>query len=496
MNLQYNNPQLMTLTSFDNSVYSMTRLFDLINEEVSTSSVTILSQNNTSITAKIGTVTAVYTGNFSQNPATVNSIKLTSGISQITGTGNVSLNVNNGDFSGFYNNFTAISGAKSLVMQGVFNVDIFGDVNNVTLTSFDVTADGYKLKFSGNISADGNFNITGGTITSFFLSDPSGHTIFGDHLSISALQFDSFTDPQSSLNLNSFNNLFTYLNSPSVLTGNDVITAGAGNDTLTGGLGHDILDGGAGIDTAVFNVNKADVYQVRHLKFGGFSIQSADGADTVYNVEKLQFLDGTISGTDVGSSGDIIRDLIATKPIPTFPGATSAPTLLSNNAVPHLEYQYNATSGNDIVYGNTGNDFITLGAGDDAGAGGLGDDTIEGGTGSNFLTGDIPGGATGGRDTFYIDGRGITNNNTWSGITDFVPGEDDVAIWGWVAGKSHLVFSVESDGAVGYKGATFHYDLDGNNTIDISITFTGLSLAQVPHAVAGVSGIYGYLAFA
>ena len=52
---------------------------------------------------------------------------------------------------------------------------------------------------------------------------------------------------------------------------------------------------------------------------------------------------------------------------------------------------------------------------------------------------------------------------------------------------------MENQGAEGYKGATFHYDLNNDGLIDTSITLTGLALPQVPAGVAHTAANNGYL---
>jgi hypothetical protein len=39
---------------------------------------------------------------------------------------------------------------------------------------------------------------------------------------------------------------------------------------------------------------------------------------------------------------------------------------------------------------------------------------------------------------------------------------------------------VDSAGAIGYTGVTMHGDLDGNGVIDTSVTWTGMTAAQLP----------------
>ena len=95
---------------------------------------------------------------------------------------------------------------------------------------------------------------------------------------------------------------------------------------------------------------------------------------------------------------------------------------------------------------------------------------IDGGLGSNFLTGGT------GIDTFFSDGRG--GGITWSTITDFEPGEQ-LSLFGWRPDVSRRIM-VESDGAEGFKGATMHADLNADGVFDTSVTWSGLTLAQVP----------------
>ncbi len=262
-------------------------------------------------------------------------------------------------------------------------------------------------------------------------------------------------------------------------TGFDSLFGDDGNDVLTGGTGNDYLDGGSDIDTAAFNINHTAVIEVRHLKAGGAYIVSNEGIDTLISIETLSFLNGIVTN----AGGDVISNLIALRPIPTFAGATTSVTLYAGT-VSFLEYENLGTAAGNIVAGSINNDFINLFAGDDAANGNFGDDVLDGGTGSNFLSGG------GGNDTLFLDGRGGTI--TWSTITDFNSG-DEVNIWGWNAGSSKLLLTEATGGGSGYTGATFHYDLNNDNTIDTSVTFTGLALAQVPNSQALTVSGNGYL---
>ena len=264
------------------------------------------------------------------------------------------------------------------------------------------------------------------------------------------------------------------------MNGNDTLNGDSGDDTFYGGLGNDNLDGGVGTNIAFFNINKSNISDVHHLRDGGALINSSEGLDTLKNIETLRFLDGSLS----------IDTLIAERPLPSFTSIASNGTsslvmpTKYNGPVAFLEYQLLGSATGDIIIGSIDNDFMNLLGGDDAANCGAGDDVLDGGTGSNFLTGGT------GNDTVFLDGRGGTT--TWSSVTDFSVG-DQVNIWGWNAGVSKQVFALENQGAEGYKGATFHYDLNNDGLIDTSITLTGLALSQVPAGVAHTVENNGYL---
>jgi len=124
----------------------------------------------------------------------------------------------------------------------------------------------------------------------------------------------------------------------------------------------------------------------------------------------------------------------------------------------------------DIVAGTNFNDFINALGGEDAIDAGPGDDVLDGGTGSNFLVGGS------GQDIFFLDGRG--KQPSWSTITDWQTNEQ-VCVWGWRPGLSKALW-VEMDGLGKYRGVTMHADLDGDGFIDASVTWTGLTQAQLP----------------
>ncbi|MET1112601.1 MAG: Ig-like domain-containing protein [Allosphingosinicella sp.] len=87
--------------------------------------------------------------------------------------------------------------------------------------------------------------------------------------------------------------------------GNDFIDGGNGSDTLSGGAGNDDIDGGNGQDTLLLTGNRADYrflqgsngsILVRDLRAG-----SPDGADRLFNMERVEFKDGVFKLVDLVS---------------------------------------------------------------------------------------------------------------------------------------------------------------------------------------------------
>jgi Ca2+-binding RTX toxin-like protein len=95
----------------------------------------------------------------------------------------------------------------------------------------------------------------------------------------------------------------------------DYIRGYGGNDALTGRGGDDTLDGGAGIDTAVFTGTRANYAQTK-LADGWMVRSSAEGIDTLKDIERLRFLDKNIA-LDLGvtqSGGEALLVLGALAP--------------------------------------------------------------------------------------------------------------------------------------------------------------------------------------
>lgn len=92
--------------------------------------------------------------------------------------------------------------------------------------------------------------------------------------------------------------------------GNDEIRAAEGNDLLRGDAGNDTLDGGTGRDVARY-AGAHGIFSVS-LAAGGATVvdnSGAEGADSLLNIERLGFSDGTLA-LDIGkwqTSGEAYR---------------------------------------------------------------------------------------------------------------------------------------------------------------------------------------------
>lgn len=213
------------------------------------------------------------------------------------------------------------------------------------------------------------------------------------------------------------------------------------------------------------------------------TVQTAQDA-TFENDETLTLtLSAPTNGTllRAAATGTIVNDDTAPAPTPTQPTPTPGSDSFTVNGAPqagtpytgpvsYLQLQFLGSAQGEVVLGTARNDFLNLLDGTDAADGGAGDDVIDGGLGSNFLTGGA------GRDVFFLDGRG--GGVTWSTITDWQAGEE-LSLWGWRPGASRAQW-VDSAGAQGFQGATMHADLDGNGTIDASVTWANRARSGLP----------------
>ena len=211
--------------------------------------------------------------------------------------------------------------------------------------------------------------------------------------------------------------------------GRDALNGGADDDLLNGGAENDAIDGGAGADTAVFSGNRA-AYTIS-TSSGVTTVTGPDGADSLTNVERLQFADGLYEITGAPVNAGPIN------------GTPNADTLIG-------------ASGNDTINGFDGDDVIT-------GAGG--DDTIDGGSG---------------RDTAVFSGTMAGSNISTVGAVTTVTGPDgtdtlsnveylrftDGTLIVGAAGGQYFEGTAGSDVIIGTAFADQILGNDGNDFID------------------------------
>jgi trimeric autotransporter adhesin len=248
------------------------------------------------------------------------------------------------------------------------------------------------------------------------------------------------------------------------LTGNaldNTIYGGSGDDLLKGGLGDDLLDGGYGSDTYLFSRGDGDDYISANspwnygsdtLQFGpdilpgdvtvtqsGFEIvitvDQGGGSVTLRcdfflftEVSQVIFGDGTIWSRD---------ELVARSMV----GTDSGQWLVGNPS-------------DNLLMGLGGDDVLRGGAGNDLLNGGDGNDILQGESGTDQLTGGA------GADRFQLYDGDTSTGSAADRITDFVAGEDQIAISLYAYGSFSFVGSTAFSGTAG----EVRYWFDGTDT--------------------------------
>lgn len=162
--------------------------------------------------------------------------------------------------------------------------------------------------------------------------------------------------------------------------GTDIFYADGGDDTLIGGAGNDPLYGGSGLDTAVFGGTFAS-YAITDNGDGSCRVEdlragSPDGTDTIREIERLTFADGTralagvldvpqgfvaIDAAAVGSYNAAVQDLTPSN----FEVLDNGHTLhLWGNTWKALDFSYDVTSGTVLEF-----DFLGTAEGEIQGIG-------------------------------------------------------------------------------------------------------------------------------
>ena len=205
-------------------------------------------------------------------------------------------------------NFYNVFGFKSDTIKGV-NRNINGTVYS-DLTYIDASdgSSSRELDFYGrNIVGTPQTGITGGTVELIGEFDLKTNTFFWSASGLSLSAVSLFNAGLTETNTDEIALLVSAFNGDdTIVLSNldDVMNAFQGNDTINGRGGNDTIDGGSGIDTAIYAATRAQTTVTRNTN-GTLTVSStADGTDTLSNVELLQFSDGlyTFRNADPGST--------------------------------------------------------------------------------------------------------------------------------------------------------------------------------------------------
>ncbi|RYY44266.1 MAG: VCBS repeat-containing protein [Sphingomonadales bacterium] len=122
---------------------------------------------------------------------------------------------------------------------------------------------------------------------------------------------------------------------------------------LRGGLGNDLLDGGAGTDTARFSGDRSG-YSITVLANGDLQVTGSDGTDTLHNVERLQFDNGTYV---LGSGASYTSTTLA---VASFGSSAAAGGWADNRTVPRTMADVNGDGNDDIVGFGSAGTYVSL----------------------------------------------------------------------------------------------------------------------------------------
>ena len=161
--------------------------------------------------------------------------------------------------------------------------------------------------------------------------------------------------------------------------GADSISGGAGGDILNGGGGNDTLDGGANgtdmIDVAEY-AGAASLYTVTKNGNGSFTVSSsAEGTDTLTNIEGLQFSDRFVNLVQVISRQDLNKDgAVDLIDIRGLDLASVPDTIAPASGDQGIAHRMAGGDGNDTLSGGSTADVFVGGGGNDSITGGDGID--------------------------------------------------------------------------------------------------------------------------
>ena len=139
------------------------------------------------------------------------------------------------------------------------------------------------------------------------------------------------------------------------LGGNDIIDGGSGDDDIIGSGGDDTLDGGTGLDTAIY-LGFFSEYTITDNGGGDYTVSSAEGIDTLTNIENIQFAD--ISSTDIAVLiAPVSTTITGTEGNDSLVGTSSDDTIEGLGG----DDQLTGMGGNDVIDGGSGDDTVVIG---------------------------------------------------------------------------------------------------------------------------------------
>lgn len=201
--------------------------------------------------------------------------------------------------------------------------DWYGDLIAITPTKITFGHDGALGVHSGYGISSSNGVITGGTLTSYaaYAHGVLKYAVYGGDVdaawayqqvisgNFGGIVAEALKGDDRIVGSAMDDKLAGYDGNDTIFggLGNDTIYGGAGNDFIDPGLGKNLIDGGSGVDTVAFAANR-DSYQFnRNASNVTVSHNRGDSFDTIINVERFQFSDGTLAFDADGNAGKAFR---------------------------------------------------------------------------------------------------------------------------------------------------------------------------------------------
>jgi len=201
-----------------------------------------------------------------------------------------------------YNNVFAPVGPQNVLLEDQFWAEWKPDSNF------------FASLFAGSNMTTNASGISGGTVNAYVETYWNGATwdplwgVYEIAVSASALYGSSQTVSRA----DEYSIFQSALNGPDyaqMSQGDDLIRTFAGADLIIGYEGNDLIDGGTGIDAAQFR-GRGSEYQLTFYD-GSLDVTdlvaSRDGIDALFNIERLQFSDGTLALDTSGNAGQVYR---------------------------------------------------------------------------------------------------------------------------------------------------------------------------------------------